>query len=75
MSQPGLQGKSHDIPKRLIWVAWQKVKSNGGAAGADGAGDPVSAVMPGVATKKPCTPWPVTWPAPFRVSPRIVWLT
>ena len=39
MSQPGLpglQGKSHDIPKRLIWVAWQKVKSNGGAAGADG---------------------------------------
>jgi RNA-directed DNA polymerase len=36
MSQPGLQGKSHDIPKRLIWVAWLKVKSNGGAAGADG---------------------------------------
>jgi len=31
-----LQGKSHDIPKRLIWVAWLKVKSNGGAAGADG---------------------------------------
>ena len=36
MSQPGLQGKSHDIPKRLIWAAWLKVKSNGGAAGADG---------------------------------------
>ena len=36
MSQPRLQGKSHDIPKRLIWVAWLKVKSNGGAAGADG---------------------------------------
>jgi len=36
VSQPGLQGKSHDIPKRLIWVAWLKVKSNGGAAGADG---------------------------------------
>jgi group II intron reverse transcriptase/maturase len=36
MSQPRLQGKSHDIPKRLIWAAWLKVKSNGGAAGADG---------------------------------------
>src|SRR6266511_2179450 len=36
MSKPGLQGKSHDIPKRLIWDAWLKVKSNGGAAGADG---------------------------------------
>jgi group II intron reverse transcriptase/maturase len=31
-----LQGKSHDIPKQLIWAAWIKVKSNGGAAGADG---------------------------------------
>ena len=36
MSEPRLPGKSHDIPKRLIWVAWLKVKSNGGAAGADG---------------------------------------
>lgn len=36
MSEPKLQGKSHDIPKRLIWAAWLKVKSNGGAAGADG---------------------------------------
>jgi RNA-directed DNA polymerase len=36
MSEPGLQGKSHDIPKQLIWAAWIKVKSNGGAAGADG---------------------------------------
>ena len=36
MSEPRLQGKSHDIPKRLIWAAWLKVKSNGGAAGADG---------------------------------------
>lgn len=36
MSQPGLSGKSHDISKRLIWAAWLKVKSNGGAAGADG---------------------------------------
>lgn len=36
MSQPGLQGRSYDIPKRLIWAAWLKVKGNGGAAGADG---------------------------------------
>jgi RNA-directed DNA polymerase len=36
VSQPGLQGKSYDISKRLIWAAWLKVKSNGGAAGADG---------------------------------------
>jgi RNA-directed DNA polymerase len=36
MSEPRLQGKSQDIPKRLIWAAWLKVKSNGGAAGADG---------------------------------------
>jgi RNA-directed DNA polymerase len=36
MSEPRLQGKSHDIPKRLIWDAWLKVKENGGAAGADG---------------------------------------
>ena len=28
MSEPKLQGKSHDIPKRLIWAAWLKVKSN-----------------------------------------------
>ena len=31
-----MQGKSHDIPKRLVWDAWLKVKENGGAAGADG---------------------------------------
>jgi RNA-directed DNA polymerase len=36
MSEPRLPGKSHDIPKQLIWDAWLKVKSNGGAAGADG---------------------------------------
>src|SRR5262249_50427772 len=36
MSEPRLPGKSHDISKRLIWDAWLKVKSNGGAAGADG---------------------------------------
>jgi retron-type reverse transcriptase len=36
MSEPLLEGKSHDIPKRLVWDAWLKVKGNGGAAGADG---------------------------------------
>ena len=36
MSEPRLQGKSHDIPKQLIRAAWLKVKSNGGAAGVDG---------------------------------------
>lgn len=36
MSEPVLQGKSHDIPKQLVWDAWLKVKKNGGAAGADG---------------------------------------
>jgi RNA-directed DNA polymerase len=36
MNEPRLQGMSHDIPKRLIWNAWLKVKSKGGAAGADG---------------------------------------
>jgi group II intron reverse transcriptase/maturase len=36
MSEPKLQGKSHDIPKLLVWDAWLKVKRNGGAAGVDG---------------------------------------
>lgn len=36
MSKPMLEGKSHDISKRLVWEAWLKVKKNGGAAGADG---------------------------------------
>jgi RNA-directed DNA polymerase len=31
-----LKGKSHVIPKQLVWDAWLKVKENGGAAGADG---------------------------------------
>ena len=35
-SQGELLGRSYDIPKRLIWHAWLKVKSKGGAAGADG---------------------------------------
>jgi hypothetical protein len=37
MTEPMLQGKTHDIPKRLVWDAWLKVKENKGAAGADGA--------------------------------------
>ena len=35
MHERKLKGKSHDIPKRLLWDAWLKVKENGGAAGAD----------------------------------------
>jgi RNA-directed DNA polymerase len=31
-----LKGKSYDIPKRLLWDAWLKVKEKGGSAGADG---------------------------------------
>jgi RNA-directed DNA polymerase len=31
-----LKGKSHVIPKQLVWDAWLKVKDKGGAAGADG---------------------------------------
>jgi RNA-directed DNA polymerase len=36
MSEPRLQGKAYDIPKQLVWDAWLKVKSRGGAGGADG---------------------------------------
>ena len=36
MREPKLKGKSYDIPKRLVWDAWLKVKENGGAAGPDG---------------------------------------
>ena len=36
MSEPKLQGKSYDIPKQLVWKAWLKVRSKGGAVGADG---------------------------------------
>jgi hypothetical protein len=36
MSEPKLQGKSYDIPKQVVWDAWLKVRSKGGAAGADG---------------------------------------
>ena len=36
MHEPGLQGKSHDIPERLVWCAWLRAEENGGAAGPDG---------------------------------------
>jgi group II intron reverse transcriptase/maturase len=36
VSKPGLSGKSFDIPKMLIWEAYQKVLANKGAAGVDG---------------------------------------
>ncbi|HET9257144.1 MAG TPA: reverse transcriptase [Pseudonocardiaceae bacterium] len=36
MSEPMSPGKSHRIPKRLVWDVWLKVKKNGGAAGVDG---------------------------------------
>ena len=32
----GPEGKPFDIPKRLVWQAWKRVKANSGAAGADG---------------------------------------
>lgn len=36
MHEPRLQGRTHVIPKQLVWEAWLKVKENGGAAGPDG---------------------------------------
>jgi RNA-directed DNA polymerase len=36
VSRPGSSGKSFDIPKMLIWEAYQKVKANKGSAGVDG---------------------------------------
>ena len=36
MHESKLQGKSHNIPKRLVWEAWLRVQENGGAAGPDG---------------------------------------
>ncbi len=36
MSEPMPEGKSHVIPKQVVWEAWLKVKENGGAAGVDG---------------------------------------
>jgi RNA-directed DNA polymerase len=36
VSMSGQEGKPFDIPRRLVWQAWKRVKANGGAAGADG---------------------------------------
>jgi hypothetical protein len=36
MNEPMPEGKSHVIPKQVVWEAWLKVKKNGGAAGVDG---------------------------------------
>ena len=36
MHGPKNQGKSFDIPKRLVWDAYLKVRENKGAAGVDG---------------------------------------
>jgi hypothetical protein len=36
MNEPMPEGKSHVIPKQVVWDAWLKVKKKGGAAGADG---------------------------------------
>jgi len=36
MSEPMPEGKSHVIPRQVVWEAWLKVKENGGAAGVDG---------------------------------------
>jgi len=36
IGKSGSSGKSFDIPKMLIWEAYQKVKANRGAAGVDG---------------------------------------
>ena len=35
MSEPGSTGKPFDIPKRLVWEAYQRVKANKGAPGVD----------------------------------------
>jgi RNA-directed DNA polymerase len=35
ISKPGSLGRSFDIPKMLIWEAYQKVRANKGAAGVD----------------------------------------
>jgi hypothetical protein len=34
--EPMPEAKPYDIPKRLVWEAYQRVKANRGAAGVDG---------------------------------------
>ena len=36
MSESGSQVKPFDIPKQMVWEAYQRVKANKGAAGVDG---------------------------------------
>jgi RNA-directed DNA polymerase len=36
VSKSGLKGKPFQIPKRLVWEAYESVKANKGAAGVDG---------------------------------------
>ncbi len=36
MSKSGPEGKPFQIPKRLVWEAYRRVKANKGAAGVDG---------------------------------------
>ena len=51
MVEATLSGKSFDIPKQLIWEAYQKVRSNRGAAGVD---DQSLAVLDGgIAQREP----------------------
>jgi len=58
----GQPGAYQDVVDPSVYVRLPVTRVPDGAGGAGGAGDPVVAVRPGVATKKPCTPWPVTWP-------------
>ena len=36
MSESRSQGKPFEIPKQMVWEAYQRVKANKGAAGVDG---------------------------------------